>query len=290
MPRRISDYPDAFAGWNFTSSFGSIISVAATWLFLYILYVQLVEAKASQRYPWLVSHFYGDIFQTLFSRKYISIEWGLNSPPKPHAFTSLPLQSRPVIFTKNKTKRLIWLVLSVILSALIRYAIKEWFNLDLAILTEFLFVYVPAGVIPGLLFMEAGGPSDTGTGSAYGTGSASGTGTGTNTNTDNNAGSDKEKELAAAGNRLDGLGREFVEVMNNDKLLDELDQQRIDKENQLLGIRNITDKDPSQKYKFADQEAQGLKELEQIDSEINKLRRRNTEIMQLAHKAMFGIE
>jgi cytochrome c oxidase subunit 1 len=52
MPRRISDYPDAFAGWNFTSSFGSIISVAATWLFLYILYVQLVEAKASQRYPW----------------------------------------------------------------------------------------------------------------------------------------------------------------------------------------------------------------------------------------------
>ena len=45
MPRRISDYPDAFAGWNLISSFGSIISVVAAWLFLYIVYIQLVEGK-----------------------------------------------------------------------------------------------------------------------------------------------------------------------------------------------------------------------------------------------------
>ena len=37
MPRRISDYPDAFAGWNLISSFGSIVSVVAAWLFLYIV-------------------------------------------------------------------------------------------------------------------------------------------------------------------------------------------------------------------------------------------------------------
>jgi cytochrome c oxidase subunit 1 len=93
MPRRISDYPDAFAGWNLVSSLGSIISVVATWLFLNIVYVQLVEGKAISRYPWLTSEFYSDILQTLLNRSYISLEWALNSPPKPHAFLSLPIQS-----------------------------------------------------------------------------------------------------------------------------------------------------------------------------------------------------
>lgn len=93
MPRRISDYPDAFAGWNQISSSGSLISVVATWLFLFVLYVQLVQGEASHRYPWLRWQFYGDLFQTLFNRNYNSLEWGLNSPPKPHAFVSLPLQS-----------------------------------------------------------------------------------------------------------------------------------------------------------------------------------------------------
>jgi cytochrome c oxidase subunit 1 len=93
MPRRISDYPDAFAGWNLVSSFGSIISVVATALFLYIVYVQLVEGNATSRYPWLTPQFFSDLFQTLFNRTYSSIEWTLNSPPKPHAFVSLPLQS-----------------------------------------------------------------------------------------------------------------------------------------------------------------------------------------------------
>lgn len=93
MPRRISDYPDAFAGWNLVSSFGSIISVIATWLFLYILYVQLVEGKATSRYLWLTPQFYYDLLQTVTTRSFNSLEWGLNSPPRPHAFTSLPMQS-----------------------------------------------------------------------------------------------------------------------------------------------------------------------------------------------------
>ena len=96
MPRRISDYADAYAGWNLVSSLGSIVSVIATWLFLYILYVQLVEAKAISRYTWLVPQFYYDLLQTLLARSFNSLEWGLNSPPKPHAFVSLPLQSVPI--------------------------------------------------------------------------------------------------------------------------------------------------------------------------------------------------
>jgi cytochrome c oxidase subunit 2 len=93
MPRRISDYPDAFAGWNLVSSFGSIISVVATWVFLQVLYKQLVEGSDAQKYPWMTTQFYSDLFQTLFNRNFNSIEWTLNSPPKPHAFVSLPLQS-----------------------------------------------------------------------------------------------------------------------------------------------------------------------------------------------------
>lgn len=99
MPRRISDYPDAFAGWNFVSSVGSIISVVATVLFLQIVYDQLAYGKSTTRYPWLTPQFFSDLFQTLFARNFASIEWTLSSPPKPHAFVSLPLQSRLSFFS-----------------------------------------------------------------------------------------------------------------------------------------------------------------------------------------------
>ena len=93
MPRRISDYADAFAGWNMVSSFGSIISVAATWLFLYILYKQLVEGKAAPRYYGMTTEFHFDSLQILLGRNYEGIEWAIDSPPRPHSFVSLPLQS-----------------------------------------------------------------------------------------------------------------------------------------------------------------------------------------------------
>ena len=94
MPRRISDYPDAFAGWNLISSYGSIISVIATYIFLHIVYYQLTEGEAISRYPWIIPEFYSDSLRVLSRRVYSSLEWALNSPPKPHAFVSLPLQSK----------------------------------------------------------------------------------------------------------------------------------------------------------------------------------------------------
>jgi cytochrome c oxidase subunit 1 len=93
MPRRISDYPDAFAGWNLVSSYGSIISVVATFLFVYILNKQLVSKEYIGRDHWQVIKFYTDSLRSLIKRNHTSIEWCLNSPPRAHAFVSLPLQS-----------------------------------------------------------------------------------------------------------------------------------------------------------------------------------------------------
>jgi heme/copper-type cytochrome/quinol oxidase subunit 1 len=122
MPRRISDYPDAFAGWNLISSFGSIISVVATWLFLHIVYLQLIEGKVTSRYPWLTPQFYSDTLQTLLNRSYNSLEWALTSPPKPHAFVSLPLQSEIAVFDAA------WLVLHGHLAGNDLDAVREWFS------------------------------------------------------------------------------------------------------------------------------------------------------------------
>jgi cytochrome c oxidase subunit 1 len=93
MPRRISDYPDAFTGWNFISSIGSIISVAATALFLQIVYLQLVNGKVIFGYPWAVPQLFSDYYRILKDKCSPGLEWALHNPPKPHAFTSLPLQS-----------------------------------------------------------------------------------------------------------------------------------------------------------------------------------------------------
>lgn len=93
MPRRISDFPDAFAGWNLVSSYGSIISVIGTVVFLHLIYVQLTEGKAVSRQVWSFVQFFTDTLRGVVKRSYSSLEWVLNSPPKPHPFISLPVQS-----------------------------------------------------------------------------------------------------------------------------------------------------------------------------------------------------
>lgn len=53
MPRRISDYPDAYAGWNHVASIGSMISVIASLLFFYIvLNMFTVQFRIAKRNPW----------------------------------------------------------------------------------------------------------------------------------------------------------------------------------------------------------------------------------------------
>ena len=48
MPRRIPDYPDAFAGWNFVSSIGSLISTIALGIFFYMVYDLFTKQQTRQ--------------------------------------------------------------------------------------------------------------------------------------------------------------------------------------------------------------------------------------------------
>lgn len=52
MPRRIADYPEFYRGWNLISSFGSYISLVATGIFIYTVYIMLVYGSKSQRNPY----------------------------------------------------------------------------------------------------------------------------------------------------------------------------------------------------------------------------------------------
>ncbi|HZD24951.1 MAG TPA: cytochrome c oxidase subunit 1, partial [Alphaproteobacteria bacterium] len=76
MPRRIPDYPDAYAGWNLVASIGSYITSAGVLLFLFILFRTLVAGKKCADNPW------GEGATTL--------EWTLPSPPPFHQFEELP--------------------------------------------------------------------------------------------------------------------------------------------------------------------------------------------------------
>ncbi|BFS50151.1 cytochrome c oxidase subunit 1 (mitochondrion) [Madurella fahalii] len=153
MPRRISDYPDAFAGWNLISSFGSIVSVVAAWLFLYIVYIQLIEGEYAGRFPWLNPEFYTDTLQAILNRSYPSLEWALSSPPKPHAFDSLPLQSKVGFFSLKKYLTLQNIILSIVMFAVFyllrNYFFSAGFNLEYSGL-DFK-VYIPADLSAGFL-------------------------------------------------------------------------------------------------------------------------------------------
>jgi cytochrome c oxidase subunit 1 len=94
MPRRIPDYPDAFYGWNLISSFGSIISLTAVILFMYIIYLQLVDGKIVSNNVWYIPQYYQSYIES--KRNAIpstSLEWTVSSPPAHHSYDILPKQS-----------------------------------------------------------------------------------------------------------------------------------------------------------------------------------------------------
>ncbi len=76
MPRRIPDYPDAYAGWNYISSIGSYISAVGVIIFLIMLAEMFMRKRRCADNPW------GEGATTL--------EWTLSSPPPFHQYNELP--------------------------------------------------------------------------------------------------------------------------------------------------------------------------------------------------------
>src|SRR3954462_6897337 len=77
MPRRIAEYPDAFAGWNLVSSIGSFISGASTLFFVFIVFHTLLAGRR------VGANYWGEGATTL--------EWHVASPPPFHSFDEIPV-------------------------------------------------------------------------------------------------------------------------------------------------------------------------------------------------------
>ncbi len=76
MPRRIPDYPDVYAGFNYWSSIGSYIAGAGAIWFLVVVAEMFIAKRKAGNNPW------GEGATTL--------EWTLPSPPPFHTFETQP--------------------------------------------------------------------------------------------------------------------------------------------------------------------------------------------------------
>ena len=78
MPRRIPDYPDAYAGWNLVSTYGSYISAFGVLIFLWALVKAYSSGEKATDNPWGVDD------------NVMTLEWTVPSPPNFHSYDELP--------------------------------------------------------------------------------------------------------------------------------------------------------------------------------------------------------
>jgi cytochrome c oxidase subunit 1 len=75
IPRRYSDYPDAYTTWNIVSTIGSTISIIGILIFLFIIWERFISHRTQ-------------IIPLQFPS---SIEWYQNLPPAEHSYNELPI-------------------------------------------------------------------------------------------------------------------------------------------------------------------------------------------------------
>lgn len=76
MPRRVPDYPDAYAFWNNISSIGAYIAFASTVFFVFVAIYTVIWGRR------VGDNYWGEGANTL--------EWTVSSPPPFHCFDDLP--------------------------------------------------------------------------------------------------------------------------------------------------------------------------------------------------------
>jgi len=149
MPRRVSDYPDAFYGWNAVSSMGSLLSLGAVILFMICLGLYLEKGKATIRYIWRNPLFYSDKLRNDLNTSTPSLEWNLTGPPSPHSFVNLPIQQafripKFDILTYHNNKLLIVnSILGFFVITKLIYIITTILNTDINLIIKFMQEYIP---------------------------------------------------------------------------------------------------------------------------------------------------
>nr|DAZ87574.1 TPA_asm: cytochrome c oxidase subunit I [Stiretrus anchorago] len=77
MPRRYSDYPDSYTGWNIISSVGSMVSMIGIIMFIMILWESIISKRI-----------------VIFNENMMSsIEWLQKTPPAEHSYNEIPIMS-----------------------------------------------------------------------------------------------------------------------------------------------------------------------------------------------------
>lgn len=88
MPRRIPDYPSAFAGWNLICSLGSYVSLISMIVFFAVVAEAYIVARPAPANPWAQ----GDEGRPTVV---YSLEWLLSSPMEFHTSSELPVIRSP---------------------------------------------------------------------------------------------------------------------------------------------------------------------------------------------------